>query len=95
MKKYLVIENRKSGKEFIETVLFAGSKQECAEYEHCKRKEYADRIIVDCFVTSEEEYRKAMSNKEFYDSLTDAEKKETIVVDGKEYNKALYERNNK
>ena len=95
MKKYLVIENRKSGTEFIETVLFTGNQQECTEYEHEKRKEYKDRITVDCCVISEEEHRKALSNKEFYESLTGDEKKETIIVNGREYNKAIYERNNK
>lgn len=98
MEKYYVIENRNVGlvgkPEFVETVLFSGTKEECVAYENSKRKEYKDRMIVDCFVQSESERNKIMLVNDFWNTLTDEEKKETITVNGKKYNKALYDFHN-
>lgn len=42
MEKYFVVENRNIGTvgkpEFVETVLFSGTKEECAAYEDSKRQ---------------------------------------------------------
>lgn len=98
MEKYYVIENRNVGfrgmPEIVETVLFVGTQKECLSYANRKRKEYKDRIIVDCFVKSETERNKTKEFNELWNSLTDEEKKETITVNGKKYNKALYELHN-
>lgn len=98
MEKYFVIENRNVGiigkPEFIETVLFSGTKEECAAYEDQKRKEYNDRTMVDCFIQSESERNRLMCINDFWNNLSEEEKKETIVVNGKTYNKALYEFHN-
>lgn len=98
MEKYFVIENRNVGMigkpEFVETVLFSGTKEECVKYEDAKRKEYKDRIIVDCFVQSESERNRLMMVNDFWNNLSDEEKNETIVVNGKKYNKALYDFHN-
>lgn len=100
MEKYYVIENRNVGlngrPEFVETILFSGTKAECVAYENEKRKEYEykDRTVVDCFVQSESERNKNMLVNDFWNSLTDEEKKETIMVNGKKYNKALYDFHN-
>lgn len=94
MELFYVIENRNIGvadkPEFMETVLFTGTKEECAEYETMKRREYKDRTRVDCFVQSESERKRIKEINEFWNSLTKEEKKEIIIVDGKKYNKALY-----
>lgn len=99
MEYYYVIENRNIGvadkPEFVETILFTGTKTECAAYEDKRRKEYKDRTMVDCFVRSESEMKRIKEINEFWNSLTKEEKKEMVVVDGKKYNKALYEFNNK
>ena len=98
MEKYYVIENRNVGlvgkPEFVETVLFSGTKAECVAYEDSKRKEYKDKTVVDCFVQSESERNKIMLVNDFWNTLTDEEKKETITVNGKKYNKALYDFHN-
>ena len=97
MDKYYVVENKNIGATgkpmMVESVIFTGTKSECLQYEEIKRKEYIDRTIVDCFTISEKEYEKLEERKEFWDSLSPEEKKETIIVNGKKYNKALYEFN--
>ena len=75
----------------VESVIFTGTKSECLQYEEVKRREYIDRTVIDCFTISEKEYKKLEERKEFWDSLSPEEKKEVIVVNGKKYNKALYE----
>lgn len=95
MEKYFVVENRDirlNGKtEFVETVMFSGTREECASYENMKRKEYKDRSVVDCFTQSESERNQIKSANEFWNTLTKKEKEESIMVDGKKYNKALYD----
>jgi hypothetical protein len=97
--KYYVIENRNTGlhemPRFAEIVLFSGTEKECAEFEAEKRKEYTDRTIVDCYTISEQKFEEAKKFNEFWDSLTPAEKKETIEVNGKTYFKKAYEYHNK
>lgn len=97
--KYYVIENRNTGIHgkpcFTERVLFSGTEKECAEFEAEKRKEYKELSVVDCYTISEEENKKAEKFNEFWDSLTPAEKKETIEVNGKTYFKKAYEYYNK
>lgn len=94
MEIYYVIENRNIGvadkPEFVETILFTGTKEECTDYETKKRKEYKDRTRGDCFVQSESDRKKIKEINEFWNGLTKEEKKETIIVEGKKYNKALY-----
>lgn len=98
MEKYYVIENRNVGlvgkPEFVETILFAGTKEECIKYEDAKRREYKDRTVVDCFIQSESERNQMKEINEFWNSLTKEERKETITVDGKKYYKALYDFHN-
>lgn len=98
MEKYFVIENRNVGMigkpDFVETVLFIGTKEECVKYENEKRKEYKDRMVVDCFVQSESERNRLAMINDFWNNLSDEEKNETIVVNGKKYNKALYDFHN-
>lgn len=96
--KHFVIENRNIGTigspKFSETILFTGTEKQCLDYAERKRKEYKDRIMVDCFVQSEEEINEAEKFKEFWYRLSPEEKKETIVVNGKRYFKAAYEYSN-
>ena len=87
---YYVIENRN----FIETILFSGTKEECVAYEDARRKKYKDRTVVDCFIQSETERKKVLLVSDFWNSLTEEEKKETITINGKKYNKALYDFHN-
>lgn len=95
MEKYFVIENRNVGAEFVEQILFSGTKEECVIFEDEQRKSYGDnRDIVDCFVKSETEMNKLILVNDFWNTLTDEEKKETIIVNGKKYNKALYDFHN-
>lgn len=95
---YYVIENRNVGTigqpEFVETILFAGSKEQCVEYEDYRRNNYKDkdRIVADCWVVSDKERKKKMMLAEFWKSLPAKERKETITVNGKTYYKALYDR---
>ena len=97
MDKYYVVENKNTGAignpTMMETVIFSGTKDECLQYEEEKRREYIDRTVVDCFTISEKEYKKLEERKEFWNRLSPEEKKETITVNGKKYNKALYEFN--
>lgn len=94
MEKYYVIENKNIGSignpEFVESILFVGTKTECLEYEDAKRKEYKDLTVVDCFVQSESDRNRIKFVRNFWDTLTDEEKEETIIADGRKYNKALY-----
>lgn len=102
---YFVKENRNVGMigdpSFVETTLFAGTKEECIAFEDEKRKEYRKEFgdgfgaTVDCYTISGEKQKKVDESIEFWDSLTDEQRNEKLVVDGKLYNKALYERNNK
>lgn len=98
MEKYFVIENKNVGLkgrtvEMLETVLFAGTKEECYAFADEQRKKYSDRIVADCFVQSEAERSRIEEVDNFWNSLTDEQKKETIIVNGKKYNKALHEFN--
>lgn len=94
MEKYYVIENRNIGiigrPEMQETVLFSGTLSECTKFEDERRKLYKNRTVVDCYVQSETERNKAKQINDFWNSLSDDEKKEDIIVNGKKYNKALY-----
>ena len=96
--KYFVVENRNVGSvgrpEFVETILFSGTKAECVAYEDAKRKEYKDTTMVDCFIQSETERNKIILVNDFWNTLTEEEKSETIMVNGKKYNKALYDFHN-
>lgn len=92
--RYYVIENRNIGSvgrpEFVEKILFVGTKEQCVEYEDSQRKKYKDTILVDCYVESELERKKKMMVTDYWRSLPDKEKKETITVNGKTYYKAIY-----
>lgn len=77
-----------------ETCLFSGTKSECYRYEDERRKTYKDRGVVDCFTKSDEEIDQARKNREFYDSLSDVEKHDFIVVNGRKYIRSIYTRNN-
>lgn len=94
MEKYYVIENKNIGTvsrpEFVETILFSGTKEECCAYVDVEREAYKDRTVEDLFIQSETEKNKIMQLNDFWNTLTDEEKKETITVNGKTYNKALY-----
>lgn len=93
--RYFVVENRNvrsiDKPEFVETILFSGTKAECAAYEDAKRNDYKDRTVVDCFIQSETERNQIMLVNDFWNTLTEEEKSETITVNGKKYNKALYD----
>ena len=95
MKKYSVIENKNIGTpgnpEMMEKVLYRGSKEECMKYEEDKRREYEDRTKIDCYTISDTEAAKRMDASKYWDSLSDDEKKEKIVVEGKTYFKAMYD----
>ena len=97
--KYCVIENRNIGltgkPEFMETILFTGTKKDCSEYEDRKRKEYLDRTVVDCFVKSESELKREKEISDIWDNLTEEQKSDLIVVDGHTYVRAIYEMNHK
>lgn len=97
MDKYYVIENQNIGlrgcPQFIETVLFAGTLEDCVEYEDEIRKTYKDQSRVDCWTISAEEYIK---NKEYslaleiYQfGLTEEELNEVIEMNGKKYKKHI------
>ena len=81
----MVLENVKEWNESVH------DRKIYVSYEDSKRKEYKDKTVVDCFVQSESERNKIMLVNDFWNTLTDEEKKETITVNGKKYNKALYD----
>lgn len=91
---YAVIENRHiTGAEFVETVLFAGSLEECVEYEHNTRRGYKNRCEVDCYTVNVEEYKNLAKYldalKAFAETLTKEQKEEIIEIDGKRYAKYI------
>ena len=98
MEKYYVVENRNTGlrgkPNLVESILFEGTKDECVAFADEKRKEYKDRTIVDCYIQSNSERNRLAKINDFWNTLTEEEKKETIVVNGKTYIKALYDFNN-
>lgn len=99
---YYVIENRNVGMvgspSFVETVLFSGTEEECVAFETEKRKEYRATfgdefgVAVDCSTISAEKLKASKEAEDFWESLSDEEKNEKIVVDGATYNKAIYEK---
>lgn len=97
---YYVVENRNVGTignpEMLETVIYSGSKEDCARYEGHKRKEYEDnRHMVDCWTISKDEYEKQQQVAKEYDELTEEERKDFITVGGKKYIRKIWEKNNK
>ena len=79
-----------------EMLKFSGTKEECVAFWDTQRKGYGDnREVVDCFVKSETEVNNLSVVDDFWNSLAEEDKKETIVVDGKKYNKALYNFHNR
>ena len=102
---YYVKQNRNVGiaghPSFEETTLYAGSKEDCIAFETEKRKEYRQAFgndyaaVIDCYTISAEKLKQDEEAEEFWNSLTEEQKNEIIVVDGKKYVKALYEKNHK
>lgn len=93
---YFVIENEWNGFEFVQTVLFSGTQEECLAFEDAHRKSYNhDRTTCDCFTRSESELNQIEDNRRFYETLTADQKADFIVVDGKKYVRAIYERMHK
>ena len=102
---YTVYENRNTGTKgnpkMVETALFSGTKEECAEYEDIRRKEYMNQYgaeygtFVDCCTRSDEETEKVENARALFDPLTDEQKKDIIEVDGKRYIRAIYEATNR
>lgn len=97
--RYFVIEARNIGivgsPKFETEIIFSGNYKDCVEFENAKRMQYdPDRVTIDCYIKSETEIIKHKLAKMFWDSLTDEEKSEVIYVNGKKYNKAMYEFHN-
>lgn len=102
---YYVKQNRNVGipgrPSFEETTLYSGSKEDCIAFETEKRKEYRQTFgddyaaIIECYTISAEELKRDEEAEEFWNSLTEEQKNEKIVIDGKTYNKAIYEKNHK
>ena len=101
--KFVVIENRNIGMygnpEFMETIIYSGTKEECAEYEDMKRKEYRKQYgddfgtFIDCFTEDAEarESRKSYNEalKEYAAGLTEDQKREIVEIDGKRFYKYI------
>jgi len=83
----------------LETVVWVGTKEECEEYEDSHRKALtnADYIKKDYYVTSlskfcrEENRSRTAEFREYVRGLTAEQKAETIVVNGKETLKFVYD----
>lgn len=94
---YRVYENRAicslGNVKIEETCIFSGTKSDCYRYEDERRKTYKDRGVVECFIKSDEEVERDRKNREYYDSLSDAEKHDFILVNGRKYVRSIYIRN--
>ena len=72
-------------------------KMDCCRYADDMRRQYRRKygddffVIIDCSVRSEEDLENERKIKDFWDSLTEEQKHETIEVDGKRFVKAIYE----
>lgn len=93
--KYAVILSTRGREE----VIFVGNKDDAVKMEgslrkECRRKD-PDGTELDCYTISEKELEKREAAKNFYDMLTEEEKHDVIVVDGKKYIRKIYEENNK
>lgn len=88
----LILSTR--GHEEIQTIgtLEEMTKREDALRKECRRVD-PDGTEIDCYLISEAEAKKRYEASVFYDSLTKEQKEETIIVDGKKYIKAIYEKN--
>lgn len=87
---HYVIESVWNGYEMVETVLYSGSFMDCSAYIYGLRK--YDNITSGLYIRSESDIKKAEDNRAFYNTLTPEQKREVIVVDGRTYVKAIYER---
>lgn len=72
--------------------MYEGSKEECSKYEIQKRRTYGEnRHMVDCFICTESAYLNRLTLDMYLSSLSKEERQELIIVDGKTYNKAIYD----
>ena len=73
-------------------IIFKGTAMECAKFEEQFRKNIVDTSIHDVWTKSDEEIEKAQAAKEFFDTLTEEDKKDLIEVNGRKFIRKAYER---
>lgn len=97
MEKYFVVENKNKGTighpEFMETVIFSGTKDECIAHENEKRKQTKDTTVCDYWTISETEYNNQKNAANLFQTLTEEEKNDIITINGKKYIRKIYEMN--
>lgn len=80
-------------------IVFRGEKEEAFNQLESLRKECRrvdpDGATMDCYIRSDEEEKKIEEANALYETLTEAEKKDYIVVDGKKYIRKIYEERHK
>lgn len=73
-------------------IIFKGTAMECAKFEEHFRKNIVDTSIHDVWTKSDEEIKKAQAAIDFFETLTEEDKKDLIEVDGRKYIRKVYER---
>lgn len=79
-------------------LVFRGSRKEASKFEDNLRKECRatdpDGVEIDCYVKSDEQIQKETEAINFWNTLTEEDKKDIIEVNGRRYIRKIYERNN-
>lgn len=90
---YALILNTRGNEE----VVTVGTLDEMKKRESSLRKEIRksdpDGTEMDCYLISEEEAKRRDEAIDFYDNLSDTDKTDYIIVDGKKYIRKIYEKN--
>lgn len=90
---YALILNTRGNEE----VVTVGTLDEMKKRETSLRKEIRksdpDGTEMDCYLISEDEAKRRDEAIDFYDNLSDADKTDYIIVDGKKYIRKIYEKN--
>ena len=81
----------------VEELVFRGPLEEASKYEDDLRKACRasdpDGAELDCYMQSDEDIQKEADAISFWDTLTEEDKKDIIVVEGREYIRKVYEHN--
>lgn len=79
-------------------IVAIGAKSEIQAQEELLRKECRakdpDGAELDCYIRSESELRRQEASRKRWDSLTEDQKHDYVIVNGKKYVRAIYEANN-
>lgn len=81
-----------------EDVVAIGSKEEMQAQEELLRKECRakdpDGAEMDCYILSETELKEREASRQRWETLTEDQKHDYVIVNGRKYVRAIYESNN-